>query len=62
MHDAGPYYVFTAGVHTRHDVRVLAEEAATKKTDATSTRRTYPKIQREMRSSELAYFICFLKR
>ena len=46
VHDAGPYYVFTAGVHTRYDIRVLAAEAATRKTDATSTRRTYPKIQR----------------
>jgi hypothetical protein len=62
VHDAGPYYVFTTGVHTRHDVRVLAAKAATKKTDDTSTRRTYPEIQREIRQSELAYFICFLKR
>jgi hypothetical protein len=46
VHDAGPYYVFTADVHIRYDMRVLAAEAATKKTDATSTRRTYPRIQR----------------
>ena len=49
MHDADRYYVFTAGVHTRYDIRVLAAEAATKKADATSTRRTYPKIQRYIR-------------
>ena len=30
----------------RYDIRVLAAGAATKKTDATSTRRTYTKIQR----------------
>jgi hypothetical protein len=46
VHYAGPYYVFTAGVHIRYDIRVLAAEAATKRTDATSTRRTYPRIQR----------------
>ena len=49
VHDADRYYVFTAGVHTRYDIRVLAAEAATKKADATSTRRTYPKIQRYIR-------------
>ena len=62
VHYAGPYYVFTAGVHIRYDIRVLAAEAATKKPDATSTKRTYPKIQSQIRQSELAYFVCFLKR
>ena len=62
VHDAGPYYLFTAGVHTRYDIRILAAEAAAKKTDATGTRRTYPKIQSQIRQSELAYFVCFLKR
>jgi hypothetical protein len=46
VHDAGPYYVFTAGVHNRYDIRVLAEAEATRKTDATSTRRTCTKMQR----------------
>ena len=46
MHYAGPYYVFTAGVHIRYDLRVLAAEAATKETDVVSTRRSYPRIQR----------------
>jgi hypothetical protein len=49
VHHAGPYYVFTSGVHTRYDIRVLAAEAATKETDAVSTRRTYPKSQRVIR-------------
>jgi len=47
-HDAGPYYVFTSGVHTRHDIRVLAPETAPKKANATSTRRTYPEIQKKL--------------
>jgi len=43
VHDAGPYYVFTSGVHASLEIRVLAPETAPKITDAISTRRAYPK-------------------
>jgi hypothetical protein len=46
VHDAGPYYVFTSSIHTRHDMRVLEAEAVPKETDVVSTRSTYPKIRR----------------
>jgi len=61
VHDAGPYYVFTSGVHSGYDIRVLAPEAAPKKTDATSKRRTYPEIRREIGRCEVARFGCFMK-
>lgn len=53
MHNAGPYYVFAAGVHTRYDLRVLAEEAVTKKNGCYWYEKDLP-INTKIRFSELA--------